>query len=38
MDIQEFNRKISQNRKQIEEFCRRKMPVLAGNIAKRHIE
>lgn len=38
MDIQEFNRRYSQKRKQIEEFCRRKMPVLAGNIAKRHIE
>lgn len=38
MDIQEFNRRYSQKRKQIEEFCRRKMPVLAGNIAKRHIK
>ena len=38
MDIQEFNRRILQKRKQLEELVRRKMPVIAGNIAKRHIE
>lgn len=38
MDIQEFNRHILQKEKQLDELTRRKMPVLAGNIAKRHIE
>lgn len=38
MDIQEFNRRIWQKQKQLEDLAHRKMPVLAGNIAKRHIE
>lgn len=38
MDIQEFNRRIRQKQKQLEDLAHRKMPVLAGNIAKRHIE
>lgn len=38
MDIQEFNRRIHQSRQQLDDLMRRKMPVLAGNIAKRHIE
>lgn len=38
MDIQEFNRRILQSRQQLDDLMRRKMPVLAGNIAKRHIE
>lgn len=38
MDIQELNRRILQKKKQLEVLMRRKMPVLAGNIAKRHIE
>ena len=38
MNIQEFNRRILQYRKQVDDLARRRMPVLAGNIAKRHIE
>ena len=38
MDIQEFNRRWVQKGKQLDDLTRRKMPVLAGNIAKRHIE
>lgn len=38
MDIQEFNRRILQNERQLNDLMHRKMPVLAGNIAKRHIE
>ena len=38
MDIQEFNRRIWQKQKQLEDLAHRKMPVLAGNIVKRHIE
>lgn len=38
MDIQEFNRYILQKKKQLEVLMRSKMPVFAGNIAKRHIE
>ena len=38
MDIQEFNRRIRQQAQQIGELLNRRMPVLAGNIAKRHIE
>lgn len=38
MDIQEFNRRVLQKQKQLDDLVRRKMPVLAGNIAKRHIE
>lgn len=38
MDIQEFNRQLRQKAAQLNELMRRKMPVLAGNIAKRHIE
>ena len=38
MNIQEFNRRILQKQKQLSDLMRRKMPVIAGNIAKRHIE
>ena len=38
MDIQEFNRRIRQQAQQISGLLNRRMPVLAGNIAKRHIE
>lgn len=38
MDIQEFNRRLRQQALQLDGLMRRKMPVLAGNIAKRHIE
>ena len=38
MNIQEFNRRILQYQKQLADLTRRRMPVLAGNIAKRHIE
>lgn len=38
MDIQEFNRRILHNQKELDDLSRRRMPVLAGNIAKRHIE
>ena len=38
MNIQEFNRLIAQKQKQLSDLVRRRMPVLAGNIAKRHIE
>lgn len=38
MNIQDFNRRILQCSKQLNELARRRMPVLAGNIAKRHIE
>lgn len=38
MDIQDFNQRILQKERKLEELMRRKMPVLAGNIAKRHIE
>lgn len=38
MNIREFNRRILQKQKQLDNLVRRKMPVLAGNIAKRHIE
>lgn len=38
MNIQEFNRRILQYRKQVDDLARRRMPVLAGNLAKRHIE
>lgn len=38
MDIQEFNRRILQKQEQLKDLVRRKMPVIVGNIAKRHIE
>lgn len=38
MDIHEFNRRLSQKKQELDDLCRHKMPVLAGNIAKRHIE
>lgn len=38
MNIQEFNRRILQYRKQVDDLARHRMPVLAGNLAKRHIE
>lgn len=38
MNIDEFNRRIRSNQKELDDLARRKMPVLAGNIAKRHIE
>ncbi len=38
MNIQEFNRIILKKQKQLSDLIHRKMPVLAGNIAKRHIE
>lgn len=38
MNIQEFKRDIMQKKKQLDDLMHRKMPVLAGNIAKRHIE
>lgn len=38
MDIQDFNRRLLQKKKQLDDLMHRKMPVLAGNIAKRHIE
>ena len=38
MDIQEFNRRILQKKRLLDDLARRRMPVLAGNIAKRHIE
>lgn len=38
MNIQEFNRKMLQKQKQLTDLMHRKMPVLAGNLAKRHIE
>lgn len=38
MDIQEFNRRRIQNQKQLDDLMRRRMPVFAGNLAKRHIE
>ena len=31
MNIQEFNRRILQYRKQVDDLARRRMPVLAGN-------
>lgn len=38
MNIQEFNRRILQEEKRLDDLARRRMPVLAGNLAKRHIE
>lgn len=38
MNIQEFNRIILKKQKQLSDLMHRKMPVLAGNLAKRHIE
>ena len=38
MNTKEFNRRILQKQKQLSDLMRRKMPVIAGNIAKRHIE
>lgn len=38
MDIQEFTRWSLQKKKEIDDFLRGKMPVTAGNLAKRHIE
>ena len=38
MDIQEFNRRLLQKKRQLDDLMHRKMPVLTGNIAKRHIE
>lgn len=36
--MQEFNRIIRLKQKELHDLIQRKMPVLAGNIAKRHIE
>ena len=38
MDIKEFNRYMEQKYKEMDDFMRSKAPVLAGNIAKRHIQ
>lgn len=38
MDNHEFNRMWQQKQKELHDLMRSKMPVLAGNIAKRHIE
>lgn len=38
MNIQEFIRRRLQQQKQVDDLMHRRMPVLAGNIAKRHIE
>lgn len=38
MDTQEFNRYILQKKKELNDLMHRRMPVLVGNIAKRHIE
>lgn len=38
MNIQEFSRRILKKQKQLSDLMHRKMPILAGNIAKRHIE
>lgn len=38
MNIEEFNRQWSQKMQQMQEFMRKQAPVLAGNIAKRHIQ
>lgn len=38
MDIQEFNRRWKKKYKEMDEFMRTKAPVLAGNIARRHIQ
>lgn len=38
MDITEFNRILNEKKQELNDLIRRKMPVFAGNIAKRHIE
>lgn len=38
MNIQEFNRQMQQKQTQLKDLMSRRMPVIAGNIAKRHIE
>lgn len=38
MNVQEFIRRSLQKQKQLDDLMRHRMPVLAGNIAKRHIE
>lgn len=38
MNVQEFIRRRLQQQKQLDDLMRRRMPVLAGNIAKLHIE
>lgn len=38
MNIQEFNRQMQQKQTQLKDLMSRRMPVFAGNIAKRHIE
>lgn len=38
MNIQEFKRDVMRKKRQLDDLMHRRMPVLAGNIAKRHIE
>lgn len=38
MTPEEFRKLIQRKKKQLDNLCSRKMPVLAGNMAKRHIE